>query len=276
MKGRRSKIGGLLAVLVIVASLASACGVPQKDVEALKQQLETAKAQAQNAATLQTQVTAKEQEITALKQELEAAKALGKDVAALQAQITAKEQELATLKKNMVWTIIPNAPPRQPAPPPTPGAPPPPPPPTPPPAKTVPLFFYVDTVTAGPGESKYNVDASRYCVINGVFKRGMHIVWRMEVVDTTTSKVLQKTDVSSAVLKLPHGETKNFNFGRHGATEDAPWFWTAAWDAPPDYPLGVLDFTIEVTTNDGKTGTFKQIPVSLPARGIESRLTIIE
>ncbi|MBI4188707.1 MAG: hypothetical protein HY529_05835 [Chloroflexi bacterium] len=138
------------------------------------------------------------------------------------------------------------------------------------------LFFYVDTVTAGPGESKYNVDASRYCVIDSTFKRGMHIVWRMKVVDTATGKILQGTDVKSAVLKLPNGETKSFNFGRHGANVDSPWFWTAAWDAPMDYPLGVLDFAIEATTNDGKTGTFKQIPVSAPERGIESRLTIIE
>ncbi|MBI4284027.1 MAG: hypothetical protein HY663_06115 [Chloroflexi bacterium] len=225
----------LLATLTgIVALSASACGVPQKDVDALKQQLAT-----------------KEQEASAAK------------------------QEATTLKQNKLLSVIPNAPPRQPAPPPKPGDPPPPPKPTPPAAKVVPLFFYVDTVTAGPGESKYNVDASRYCQINSAFKRGMHIVWRMEVVDTSNGTVLQAKDVKSAVLKLPT-ETKNFNFGRHGANVDSPWFWTAAWDVPPDYPLGVLDFSIEVTTNDGKAGTFKQIPVSAPERGIESRLTIVE
>ena len=228
------KIAVLAVALSVLTALFSACGVPQKDVDALKQQL-----------------AAKEQEATKAKQDLE------------------------TAKKNTAWSIIPNAPPRAPAPPPQPGTTPPPPP-VPPAPKTVPLFFYVDTVTAGPGESKYNVDASRYCQISGTFKRGMHIVWRMEVVETSTGKVLQATDVKSAALKLPNGETKNFNYGRHGATADAPWFWTTAWDVTPDYPLGTLDFTVEVTTNDGKMGTFKQIPVSAPERGIESRLTIVE
>ncbi|MDP2743911.1 MAG: hypothetical protein Q8P00_02450 [Dehalococcoidia bacterium] len=221
------KIGILAASLGILATLTSACGVPQKDVDALKQQLAT------------------------------------------------KEQELAAVKQNTLMFVKPNAPPRQPAPPPAPGTPVPPPP-VPPAAQKVPLFFYVDTVTAGAGESKFNVDASRLCSISGAFKRGMHIVWRMSVVDTASQMVLQKTEVKSAVLNLPNGETKNFNFGRHGATETSPWFWTAAWDVPPDYPLGVLDFSVTVTTNDGKTGTFKQIPVSAPERGIESRLSIYE
>ncbi|MBI4187847.1 MAG: hypothetical protein HY529_01430, partial [Chloroflexi bacterium] len=121
------RIAALVVVLSIVTALLGACGVPQKEVDALKQQL------------------------------------------------AAKEKEAATLKQNNVLSVVPNAPPRQPAPPPKPGDPPPPPKPTPPPAEVVPLFFYVDTVTAGAGESKYNVDASRYCAITSVFKRGMHI-----------------------------------------------------------------------------------------------------
>jgi hypothetical protein len=142
-------------------------------------------------------------------------------------------------------------------------------------AKVVPLFMYVDTVTAGPGESKYNVDATLYCVRNSAFQRGMHIVWRMNVVDTSTGKILQTSDVKEAVLKLPHGETRNFGYGAHGGTTIDYYFWTAAWDVPPDYPLGLIDFEVVVTTNDGKTGTFKQLPVSNPASGIESRLQII-
>lgn len=230
------KVVALTAALGAVVAVVGACsgGIPQKDYDALKQQL-----------------TAKEQE---------AAKA---------------KQDLDTLKKNNVMSIVPNAPPRKPAPPPAPGAPPPPKP-VPPAPKKVPLFFYVDTVTAGAGESQYNVDPSLNCVRSSVFKRGMHIVWRMEVADTAAGTVLQAKDIKSATLKLPNGETKGFNYGRHGANDDSPWFWTAAWDVPPNFPLGVIDFAIEATTNDGKTGTFKQIPVSDPSRGLESRLTIME
>lgn len=139
-----------------------------------------------------------------------------------------------------------------------------------PPAQVRQITFYVDTVTAGPGESKYNVDADRYCTISSSFRRGMHIVWRL-MAWNNAGKELQTADVKTGILKLPQGDTVNFRYGNHGGT----WFWTAAWDAPLDYPLGVIDFTIEFTTNDGKTGTYKQIPVSLPERSIESRLNII-
>ncbi|MDP2719418.1 MAG: hypothetical protein Q8P44_06280 [Dehalococcoidia bacterium] len=202
------------------------------------------------------------------------------DYAELQGKLAAKEKEATALQEqlkneNLLLSTVPNAPPRAPRPTPKPGDPPPPPPPTPPPVTMVPVFFYVDTVTAGAGESKYNVDASRYCQINSSFKRGMHIVWRMKAVDTSNGLILQAADVASATLKLPHGEDIKFGFGRHGTTDDV-WFWTAAWDVPPDYPLGALPFTVTLTTKDGKTGTFKQIPVSAPERGIESRLNIVE
>ena len=132
------------------------------------------------------------------------------------------------------------------------------------------IFFYVDTVTAGAGESKFNVDADRYCVISSTFRRGMHIVWRVIASDNTGTE-LQADDIEEAVLQLPHGEDVNFRFGKHGEV----WFWTAAWDVPPDYPLGHVDFTVQFTTKDGRSGTYKQIPVSAPERSIESRLQII-
>ncbi len=170
---------------------------------------------------------------------------------------------------------VPNAPPRAtPVPPPA-GATPPPAP-KPPAPMVVPLYAYIDTVTAGPGESKFNVDANLSCVKTSLFSRGMHIVWRMEVVDTTSGKVLQGADVKDATLKLPHGEEFKFRFARHGATEEAPWFWTAVWDVPMDYPLGVIDYSVVIGTQDGKSITVKDpLIVSLPARGIETRLTIV-
>jgi len=174
---------------------------------------------------------------------------------------------------------IPNSPPRAPAATATPlppGAPTPVPAaaPVPPAAKTVPLYIYVDTVSAGVGESKYNVDANLSCVKSSLFTRGMHIVWRMEVVDTSTGKILQGTDVQSATLKLPNGEQVNMRYGRHGSTADAPWFWTAAWSVPPDFPLGVLDYTITISTVDGKSETFGD-PLKVSSATVDSRVTIV-
>ncbi|MFQ5854477.1 MAG: hypothetical protein ACE5LU_02375 [Anaerolineae bacterium] len=229
------KMAALFGLLGIVLALVTACGggVSQADYEALQQQL-----------------TAKEQELANLQQQAEAAQAAPSDA---------------------IWITIPDAPPRATRTPPPPGFTPPPPPEMPASyTDPLPLFFYVDTVTAGPGESKYNVDASLGCRRSSVFRRGMHIVWRMEVVDTATGSRLSDNEVDRAVLKLPHGEDINFRFSRHGRTDDAPWFWTAAWDAPLDYPLGVIDYTIEVVTKDGKAGTFKELPIE-PAR-----LTLID
>lgn len=244
----KRKTGIKAAVLLgvsVIALVQAACtaGVSQQDYDALKQQLVT-----------------REQEVASLKQQIEAAKAGGQPTAAL-------EKQLADLKKQSVWRINPDAKPRATPVPLAPGATPAPPP-HPPAARTVPIAFYVDTVTAAAGESKYNVDASLGCVRTGVFKRGQRIVWRMEITDISTGKVLQASDVDRAVLKLANGETLNLAFGRHGATVDSPWFWAVGWDIPPDFPLGNLDYSIEVATKDGKTGTFKEL--TLLSSAVES------
>ena len=202
-----------------------------------------------------------------------------KDVDALKQQLADKDKDLAAAKQQAAlapWVIKPNAPPRPAPPPPSPGAIPPPAP-KPPQVETVPIFFYVDIVTAGPGESKYNVDASLSCVRSGVFKRGMHIVWRMKLVDTATGKVLQDADVDTATIKIPQADDVKLRFGRHGATDNSPWFWTAGWDVPPTYPLGTLDYSINITTKTGKTGTFKELKLlSSNPPSMDSTLIIVE
>ena len=172
---------------------------------------------------------------------------------------------------------IPDAPPRvRPAPTPTPAGYVPPPPPTPPAPEVRELTFYVDTVTAGAGESEYNVDGNLLCTRTSAFARGMHVVWRMYVYDNSGTEV-QGDRIESATLVLPGvAEPINFRYGRHGSTDDAPWFYTAAWDIPPDYPIGAIDYAINVKTKDGLEGTFKEIPVFAPDRGIESRLQVIQ
>jgi hypothetical protein len=68
----------------------------------------------------------------------------------------------------------------------------------------------------------------------------------------------------------------NFRYSRHGSTDDAPWFWAAAWDIPPDYPLGVLDYEVSVTSTTDKSATVKAWGAHLPERNISNRLTIID
>lgn len=131
---------------------------------------------------------------------------------------------------------------------------------TPPPPARTPLaaqkqsiIFYVDTVTAGAGESPFNVDATLGCARSSTFSRGMHIVWRLSAFDNTGTE-LQTDTVESLVLKLPDGSQANFRYGPHG---DA-WFWTATYNVPMDFPLGTLDWSVEAKTKGGATGTFKE------------------
>lgn len=177
-----------------------------------------------------------------------------------------------------IYGAIPNAPTRAPAPTLAPGATPAPTalPAIPPAPRVVPLYAHVDTVSAGPAESKYNVDPNISCVKTSVFSRGQRIVWRMELVDTTAGRILQGADVRDAALKLPNGEEVKFRYGRHGTTQDAPWFWTAAWDIPLDHPLGTVDYSITVSAVSGKSMTFQDpLTMTLPARQMDTRVQIV-
>ena len=311
--GTRLAIQMGLSVIALVL-LVACSGVPQQDYDAVKQQvaakeqeaaklkqdLDAAKAGGQQATTLQQQLqaqvaalqqqlTAKEQEAAKLKQDLDAAKAGGQQAATLQQQLTAKDQEVASIKKdlaaaqdklkNVVLSVSRNVPPRATAtpvpagfvPPPAATAVPP------PPAKFVALAFYVDTLVSGRQESPYAVDSNQPCSMSNFFVRGQRAVWRMEVVDTSTGKVLQTADVTRAVVKLPNGEEKVLRYGRHASPVQDNWYWLTTWDIPLDYPLGVVDFTIEVVTTSGKSGTWKQIQYYDPVRdgGREPRMSVV-
>jgi len=238
---RKAALMALTGVVEMVLLLAVACtgGVSQSDYDAVKQQLAD-----------------QEKKTADVQQEL-------------------SKQAAAPKSAPPVIGSIPNAPPRA-TPTPTPAGfvAPPPPPLVAPDVKA--LFLDVNTTTAGQGESKYNVDADKLCATTSVFRRGMHIVWLMEAYEASTGKELQTPDVKTAVLKLPNGDTANFRYGRHGATADSPWFWSAAWDVPPDYPLGVLDYEVTVTSVADKQGSFKVWGAHAPERNITNRLTIID
>lgn len=241
------KQAALAALLLLAIALLAACAssVAQSDYDAVKQQLSS---QEQKVGDLQKQLSDRE-------------------AAARQAP-------------RPIVGAIPNAPPR-PAPTPAPPGFVAPPPPQAPAPEVKALFLDVNTVTAGPGESRYNVDADKYCASSSIFKRGMHLVWLMKAYDASTGKELQTGDVKEAVVKLPHGENVNLRYGRHGSTADAPWHWAAAWDIPLDYPLGILDYEVTITSATDKRASFKPwggTKVSFPDRTppIENRLTIIE
>jgi len=121
-----------------------------------------------------------------------------------------------------------------------------------------PFFFYVETLTSA-GPSRYGVTSTVPCVQSGVFKRGMRLVFRYEILDTSTGKRVTDKDGATTKVRLQHGEELTARWAIRGsvnALPDSAWMWDVAWDIPPDYPVGSFDYTIAVSTKDGRTGTF--------------------
>ena len=162
----------------------------------------------------------------------------------------------------------------------------PPPPPTPAPPKYTtpasyyepvgPFFFYVETLTST-GPSKYGFTPTQPCIQTGVFKRGMRMVVRFEVLDTATGRRVTDKDGATIKLLLPHGEEVPGRWtirGSVAAMPDSAWMWDTTWDIPPDYPIGSLDYRILVTAKDGRTATFT--PPIQKAKTADSRVRIID
>lgn len=167
------------------------------------------------------------------------------------------------------------------------GAPPPPPsggPPKPPPHPTPafyyepvgPFFFYVETLTST-GPSRYGLTPSQPCVQSGVFKRGMRLVFRFEVLDVATGKRVTDKDGATLKVVLPHGEEVPARWAIRGsaaAMPDSAWMWDSSWDIPPDYPIGSFDYRIVVAAKDGRMATFT--PPIQKAKTADSRVRIID
>ena len=121
-----------------------------------------------------------------------------------------------------------------------------------------PFFFYVETLTSV-NTTKYGVAATVPCIQSGVFKRGMRLVFRYEILDVSTGKRITDKDGATTKVRLQHGEELTARWAIRGAAAalpDSAWMWDTSWDIPPDYPVGSLDYTITVSTKDGRTGTF--------------------
>lgn len=122
-----------------------------------------------------------------------------------------------------------------------------------------PFTMYMEVLTAG-APSAVGLVASPSCVLNGVYKRGMKLIWRFELYDQATGTRVTDRDGSTAEMRLPDGSVVPAEFlwrGGPNAAPDAPWTWVAAWDIPSDYPLGPVDYLVTVSTPDGRTGTLQ-------------------
>lgn len=139
-----------------------------------------------------------------------------------------------------------------------------------------PFFFYVETLTST-GPSKYGFVPTQPCIQSGVFKRGMRMVVRFEILDTKTGKRVTDKDGANIKLVLPHGEEIPGRWtirGGAAAMPDSAWMWDSSWDIPPDYPVGSLDYRITIAAKDGRTATFT--PPIQKAKTADTRVRIID
>lgn len=246
---------GLAAIVLGAILVACAAGPTQEEHEAVKKQL-----------------AEKEKAVSTLQQQLAAQAAAPAAV-----DLKGKPGTIGTL------TVLQGVEPR-PTPTPRPAPTPEPPGTTPAPPRTspavydqpVPFSLYVETLITGT-VSKYGYGSFPSCVPASVFKRGSKLVWRFEIFDTKTGVRLNDRSDPTVKIKLPHGEqlTGRFSQRAGGRVPDAPWMWNAAWDIPPDYPVGALDYQILITAKDGRSFTWTTPALVFPP-DTDSRVRIID
>jgi hypothetical protein len=114
-------------------------------------------------------------------------------------------------------------------------------------------------VVASASPSQYGLVASPGCVSDSVYKRGMRVIFRFEVYDLDNKVRVTSADGSTAAVTLPDGTSLPAFFApRAGPGEDistAPWTWVTVWQVPPDFPLGPVLYSVDVSTADGRAGS---------------------
>ena len=135
------------------------------------------------------------------------------------------------------------------------------------PGKQKDVFLYVDTVNGT--RPKGTKPRTIGCTQTSYFKRGEQMVFRIWGTETETGDTLSTENVTYAYVSIPGQPNLRLNWGPHGAASNRVWFWTAAFDVPADYPLGVMAFRVVFKTESNKFGIYEQS--ALPEG---SRLTI--
>jgi hypothetical protein len=172
--------------------------------------------------------------------------------------------------------------PNTPAPTPTPGGPTP----TPAPPKATPgpeyyqsqpYAVYVETI-ATTTASKYNVASSIACTPSGVFARGQRIVFRIQITDTSTGKLLTDKDGAQVKVVAPNGDESLASFSQRGGGKvpDAPFMWAGTWDIPTDFALGAVDYKIVITPKSGQAFTWKPPALISAALGEDTRPKVVQ
>lgn len=121
------------------------------------------------------------------------------------------------------------------------------------------LFLDADTVL-GPTNLRPD-ESTKICVQASKFAHNEDIVWRVKVFDPLTGEPMDDTTLASVKVVMPD-QTLDLHYGPHPRDNPLGFFWTTSWVVTPEYPDGVINYTIEATANDGRTGTWEQFEVA--------------
>jgi hypothetical protein len=119
-----------------------------------------------------------------------------------------------------------------------------------------PYSLFMETI-ASAAPSTSGLLAVPGCVDDSIYKRGMRVVFRYSLYDTSTGKPVTDRDGAVTKVQVPNQSLDGF-FAPRGAPPappTAPWTWVAVWNIPPDFPLGNVTPSISVTGKDGKATT---------------------
>lgn len=105
------------------------------------------------------------------------------------------------------------------------------------------------------------------CVLSSRYPRNSEMVWRARIIDPATGEEMDDSQISEAKAELATGETIVLEYGPHPKDPPNEYFWTGSWVVPEDHATGTLEYTINVTGADDRTGEFEPFGTqpSLPA-----------
>ena len=107
----------------------------------------------------------------------------------------------------------------------------------------VPVYMQVDTVTAGGGSGP--LKPAYGCAQSNEFLVGQAVVFRMSAVNVAAGGTpLTAANTKSVIITIPGEAPLTMSYGNHGTTA----FWSAGWHTTSTTPLGVVHFTITLTT----------------------------
>jgi hypothetical protein len=129
---------------------------------------------------------------------------------------------------------------------------------TPFPSPSVKSIFVSSQTVTGPG------DPLGAGVLTNFFPRGSTVVFRAFAGQNKTGKVLTKEDVKYFYVQIPGQPNVKLAYtGQFKPNDAASRFpWTATWRIPATFPLGIVNFKVQLQTKSKSYGSFVQIPVA--------------